>query len=385
MSDPRLLIEALHRAPFQYVLALTGGGTGAAAALLRVPGGSRTVLEVVVPYGEAALADYLGRSPEQFCAPETARALAERAYARAAWLAPGAAVAGAGGTASLATDRPKRGDHRFHLAVHTGLETVAVSLTLAKGVRDRAGEEAVLDAVLLNALAEAFGVAERVEVGLLPGEVPQAARVPAPDPLASFLRGEAAAVCVESDGRVRGPGAAPKVLVPGAFNPAHEGHWGLAGVAARLTGAAAAFELSVSNVDKPPLAAEEVRRRLAQFAWRAPVCLTRAPTFLAKALLFPNTVFVVGADTAARIVAPRYYQDSPERMDEALATVRRQGCRFLVAGRADAQGGFTELEHLPLPEGHRDLFAPIGGELFRVDLSSTELRGERSAGVGKAP
>src|SRR5579884_1150599 len=119
--DPSLrrLIEALHAGPYRYVLAVTGGGTGAVAALLSVPGGSRTVLEAVVPYHERALVEFLGRAPEQFCSADTARALAERACDRARWLAPGEAVAGAGCTASLATDRPKRGDHRLHVAVHT--------------------------------------------------------------------------------------------------------------------------------------------------------------------------------------------------------------------------------------------------------------------------
>ena len=155
------LIEALHLVPYRYVLSLTGGGTGAVASLLTVPGGSRTVLEVVSPYGDQALAEHLGYQPEQYCSPETACAMAERARARAEWLAPGDEVAGIAGTASLATDRPKRGDHRFHLALCTGQRTLLSSLTLVKGARDRAGEEAVLDGVLLNLMAEAFGVTAR--------------------------------------------------------------------------------------------------------------------------------------------------------------------------------------------------------------------------------
>src|SRR5437868_6035148 len=124
------LIEALHRAPQQCVLAATGGGTGAAAWLLTVPGGSRTVLEVVVPYHEAALCDFLGRRPAQFCSAETSRAMAERACQRARWLAPAAAVVGVGCTAGLATDRPRRGDHRCHIAVHTAERIISYSLTL---------------------------------------------------------------------------------------------------------------------------------------------------------------------------------------------------------------------------------------------------------------
>src|SRR5689334_10669835 len=62
----RQLITALHQLPCRFVVALTGGGTGAASWLLSVPGGSRTVLEVVVPYAEDALCDYLRRRPESF-------------------------------------------------------------------------------------------------------------------------------------------------------------------------------------------------------------------------------------------------------------------------------------------------------------------------------
>jgi hypothetical protein len=68
-----------------------------------------------------------------------------------------------------------------------------------------------------------------------------------------------------------------------------------------------AFEISVTNVDKPPLAGETVRHRLAQFAWKSPVELTRAPTFVEKSRLFPGTTFVVGADTAERLFGAQYY------------------------------------------------------------------------------
>src|SRR5262245_56627496 len=119
--DPatRRLIEAIHATPFRCVLALTGGGTQAAAMLLNVPGGSRTILETIVPYHERALAEFVGHRPESFCSMETSRAIAQRAHARARWLAPGETVIGLGCTASLVSDRPKRGDHRVQVATHS--------------------------------------------------------------------------------------------------------------------------------------------------------------------------------------------------------------------------------------------------------------------------
>jgi hypothetical protein len=170
------------------------------------------------------------------------------------------------------------------------------------------------------------------------------------------------------------PATRPAVLIPGSFNPIHVGHLGLATVAAHLVGGPVAFEMSVVNADKPPLEREEVRRRLLQFAWRAPLWLTRAPTFGEKAELFPGVVFAVGADTAARIVQPRYYEASEERMLAVLAGIRERGCRFLVAGRRGADGRFLTLADLDLPTACRDLFQAIPEAAFHIDVSSTELR-----------
>jgi hypothetical protein len=370
----RSLVARLHAAPFSYVLAVTGGGSGAAAWLLSVPGGSRTVLEVAVPYGEQAFSDFLGRQPDSFCSAETAGLMARRALERARRLAPGSPVAGVACTASLRSDRPKRGEHRFHLAIQTAEHTTAYSLTLTKEAREREDEEIVLDRVLLNAMAEAFGVAERLAVPLLPGEAIVSDARSFPDEFATFLAGQTPALCVEPDGRMRRDGLRPAVLLPGSFNPLHSGHCTLAEVVARRLGAPAAYELTILNADKGLLAAEEVRRRLTQFAWRAVVWLTRAPTFPEKAHLFPGAAFVIGADTAARIVQPRFYGDSEDRMNEALGAFRSRGCRFLVAGRVNAEGTFLGLHDLEIPAAHRDLFAAISAGEFRVDLSSTQLR-----------
>jgi hypothetical protein len=56
---------------------------------------------------------------------------------------------------------------------------------------------------------------------------------------------------------------------------------------------------------------EDVKLRVAQFLEAgAPVIVTRAPLYVNKADLFPRSAFVVGHDTAARLVLPKYYGDS---------------------------------------------------------------------------
>jgi Cytidylyltransferase-like len=378
---PSQMISAVHASGRQAVLAITGGGTGAIAELLRVPGGSRLVLEAIVPYDAGALRDFLGADPEQACSGETAVAMAERARRRAAVLAkPDAVPIGLGATASLASDRPKRGDHRCHIAVVTAAASSLTSLVLEKGRRDRAGEEDLVTCAVTLCLARACGVAAPSPQSLLmPGEGSRHTSWPSASPIDALLSGAIDRVTAGPDGQVRPAAPLPSAVLPGSFNPPHDGHFRLSQTAAEILEAPVHFELSVLNVDKPPLTASEIRRRLEHLAGRAAVELTRAPTFLEKSRIFPNVTFVVGADTAERIVAARYYGDSEAQMHAALDEMAGRGARFLVAARRDAAGRVHSLADAAVPARFAGLFTQIPAGRFRVDISSTELRAAASS------
>jgi hypothetical protein len=183
-----------------------------------------------------------------------------------------------------------------------------------------------------------------------------------------------AAVCQEPGGTVRADGPRPAAVLPGSFNPLHHGHTALAVAAGERLGLPVAFELSVANVDKPELAYEEVARRVGQFAAVGPVWVTRAPTFAEKADLFSGAAFVVGFDTAVRLIDPRYYGGDERRRDAALRTLADRGCRVVVGGRVDAGGVFRTWSAEGIADEFRGLFLPLTEMDFRADVSSTELR-----------
>jgi len=356
------------------------------------------------------MTDFLRTSLSKYVSTETARLMALSAYRRAvrtpsppppAPLTPlqlrlsphGTDVAGVALTAALATSTPKRGEHGLCVASHTRRGVTTYSLTFVKGSRSRFQEDRLAGGLLLHALAEACSLpSEWPACGrdeLSPDEAVVCDRRDVADATAALLSGAVSVVELYAGSLAALSAARPKVLLPGSFNPLHEGHVGLLRTACELLGegTVGGFELAVTNADKGTMGRDELERRAAQFtsgaafggAAGAPpqfsLVLTDAPLFVQKAELLPDTVFLVGVDTALRIVMPKYYGDSAERMAAVLSQIAGHGCSFLVAGRLMA-GVWVEPNAVRPPPGFEGLFRSL--PTFRADISSTELR-EREA------
>ena len=365
------LVRQIHGVGRRLVLSATGGGSQAISDLLSVGGASNTVLAATVPYAASALAAWLGATPEHYCCDRTARAMAMVGYRRAVKLAPDEPnVVGIGCTASLASDRPKRGAHRVYLAVQTADVTATTAWEFVKGRRTRAEEEDATARAILNLIAQHWGLCDSLALDLGEDEPCEARAIAAPacwqDLLAGRLQLVPATAAAEAE--------SPRVLLPGAFQPLHAGHRQMARLAEQMTGSRVAFELSMFNVDKPPLDYLEIDRRLGQFdSAQDAVWLSDAATFITKSKLLPGATFVVGADTIVRIAEPRYYGDAPAAVEAAIAGLAERDCRFLVFGRKLGQQ-FCTLGDLQLPASLAHLCQEIPGAAFREDISSTALR-----------
>ena len=217
---------------------------------------------------------------------------------------------GIGCTATLATDRPKRGEHRCHVAIMTARNAEVYTLVLAKDLRTRSEEETIVSRLVIQALAEGAGLQSRLD--LLIDD------------------------CERLD---------------------------------------VAYELPIINADKPALTELQVRLRVLQFADWATVILTKTPTFSEKATILPQRTFIIGIDTASRIVEPRFYGGTEENLNKALSEFQEQDCHFLVAGRQDGSD-FITLSDVNIPDFAQDLFEQIPEQHFRSDLSSTQIRRE---------
>ncbi|MCH2209735.1 MAG: hypothetical protein MK110_00415 [Fuerstiella sp.] len=170
-------------------------------------------------------------------------------------------------------------------------------------------------------------------------------------------------------------------IFPGAFNPVHDGHRQLRNAAATFLGDSVLFELSVCNPDKPSLTAHKVHQRLQQFT-DEDVLITNAALFADKADLFPGRWFVVGFDTAERILNPRYYNHDLGLRDQFLQKIYSAKVQFLVAGRMDLTGKsriFRTSDQLPAGHDYGELFVQLPQSCFRVDLSSTMIRQQQGS------
>jgi hypothetical protein len=376
MEEVRPHIEKIHTSPHKAVVAVSGAGTQAVAWLLGVAGASRTILEASVPYGRESMRAFLGFEPEQSASAQTAKDMSKSAYKRAkSQLEDDSPTVGLACAATIATDRPKLGDHRAYVSAWDQTGNTLYSLNLHKGLRDRAGEEELVSNLLIHALTVVSGLESRVELGLTPGDKLEIERVEHGSPFDQLFSGSVGWV-VMCGGSLSVEREAPEGLLPGSFSPLHRGHRGLVEAMGKLAGMEVGYELSVTNVDKPALEEAEIRKRLAQFEDHETVVLTRAETFSKKARLFPGRTFVVGWDTAIRLVAPRYYGGGMADMMVSLAEMLAAGTKFLVAGRED-QGTFKTLADVPVPGGFEGLFMDVPEGQFREDISSTQIRAMR--------
>jgi len=363
MKDAQSLIKQIHASGYRFVLVSSGGGSDAVSDLLRVPGASNSVLESYIPYSRESLDYYLLKKPDKYCSEDTTLSMAAKAFSAAKKIDPKSHpryLLGIAITASLATNYSKKGDHKFFIAIQTHKYSKSFAYKFNKGKLTRAEEEALLTQYIILSIADACEIKTSLEE--------------APNLTITSIHAKKNWIKLV-DNQIDFDASSsrmPELIFPGSFNPLHSGHLAMSKLAQDKTGLGLVYEICVQNADKPPLSYHEIQRSFLQFDGHHDWVLTKAGKFTDKAALFPNSVFIIGADTLTRILDEKFYL-SRQDMLAKLDLFNSHNINFLVFGRK-IKTEFISLGSVDIPPHISDRFIGFGEEVFRDDISSSDIR-----------
>ena len=159
------------------------------------------------------------------------------------------------------------------------------------------------------------------------------------------------------------------LILSGSFNPLHEGHIELLKASSKEFKKNPLFEISIKNVDKSEINFNDLMDRINQFKSLGKLVVTNSAKFEEKSKIFKESIFVIGYDTALRLVDNKYYNDD---FRKSLKIIEKNNCSFLVSGRF-INKKYKKPNNINF-EGYDYLFNILSEEKFRIDISSTELR-----------
>lgn len=337
--------------------ACAGGGTELAQLLTNRPGASAWMSGIEYPYEQEETRDLIGFTPVRgYVNLPIAIHLAMASYMKAYRFGSDKIPVGFGLEASLASETIHKGDHRIHACVITPTIVLTTTLILEKGVgiEQRIKDNQQCSSVIWNLLAIAHGL----------------------DPFFTFsvetLENQALLDMLLERPYTDVRGAhwerPPEhiALMPGAYYPPHEGHFGIAAEAAKTSGRTVVHHLTIDSPHKPTLTAQDVLQRMKLLRGHDLLVTQGDPMYIQKAERFPNTPIVMGSDAFDRICDPSwglnvratlqkfeslgtefYVSSRPFQSPDKLSMGRLTPEKVLV------NRGLTDFSHLVRPlEGH---------------------------------
>ncbi|MDK2946975.1 MAG: hypothetical protein PWQ63_135 [Methanolobus sp.] len=387
-------IMDIHRSPFRIVLAITGGGTEAIGELLRHGGGSDTILEAMVPYSKESLHDLIGKKPDKYASSETAKVMAMSAYRRALLLDSRSEkpeplkLIGIGVTCKLAKHGHEREgrQHELYFASQSYYKTTVSGVTFKeKGSREE--QESIAANYILDRIASLCDPKKYAMQDTQENDAGKRTHIQEDEAEANNETSELLLRTLESINSGKNVPAKvnlgnnpnkPGIIMSGSFNPCHKNHIEIAMIASGKYGMPVDFEISLANVDKPPIDYISLKERVDSVkacmqdmrkGSAGNIYLSNSPLFADKAILFPGAIFLIGTDTLNRLFNVNYYREG-EDMQSLIDHFRKYNTKFLVFRRKDAE----ICSGINIP----DICEIVSCDCYADDgTSSTKIRNER--------
>jgi len=367
------LLESLTSTKVRIALVCTGAGAGIQGHLWNIPGISSVLVESAFPYAPEATDEYLGFTPESYASVETAVDLATEAYYRA-YKPGGAPAIGIGLTASVASTYAHKGEHRAFAAYLRDDACMLSSIILKKG---QGKEQRILDGeacdifvanVILEATGHLWG-----NLKFKPNTVQYIDHVEGTQ-LAKkrfFKRPYFSAEGKRLEDLPPGDDYLNHgAIFPGAFDPPHEGHFGIENSFVNFTGGPVAFAIEEDCPHKGKLSLATLVQRAKMLSGKNRLFTSGLPLYLDKARRYPGVGIIIGADALIRMLDCKW----GPTLDDLVTGFRETNTTFYVAGRVLGNHGDTFLGKLVTLEDVRNpglSCIPLRGQW---DISSSEIR-----------
>lgn len=362
--------DALKRANVNIHIMATGAAAGLQELLWEVPGSSAYLSGASFPYDGDEQAELLGFMPEHFCSEEAAVDLASAAYMKA-YKFGGKRPVGVGITASVASTQIHRGDHRVFACVMTKDVVRSASILLKKG----AGiEQRIQDGEAANSLG--FLMMDDTIFGR-EGPNPLLGNAKVKDTSALALERFKLRPFFSTNGkRLEQMPKGRYALMSGAYNPPHEGHFGLAESAMEEFKYSTVFEITADPPHKEALKVQDMLERAKLLRGHNVLFTNGLPYYLDKARKYRNTPLIMGADAMVRMLDPKWGLDIGQMFSEFYD----YGTKLLIGNR-EVNGVMTSCEDIlndikakfsfSVWASAQIIMKPLSGEW---NISSTELR-----------
>jgi len=334
---------------FVYISA-TGAGAGLQNLLWQIPGASSFLIGASFPYSTTELESFVGHPLEKYCSEDVAIEMAMAAYTRAKVHAWGTGKTstpcyGLGVTASVATNKIHRGDHRVHVAVFGSdnrVHTYTRTMVKQEGLPARIDDGRDVDEIALKILADAMGVSTNQKMtvtDLSDDEIMDRFILNLPVFTAGWGIRRSKAWWEEKSRPSR-------AILPGSFNPPHVGHFQMANRVNNLTSSTPVYQINVDSPHKGNLKAAEILSRVAAFVaakkerpiWELqdysdlsfPIHITKGRPLFINKIVEGSRHFIVSTETIKTFLDPKWGPSA----HEVLQTLEKHYVEFFVYERS---------------------------------------------------